>query len=153
MRWLIDGYNVLIGNDLGWDESARARFGRAVAGHFAGKRVEVTIVYDSRQSPGLQRRSLSVACGEVYARDADGYLVEEVERSDHPRSIVLVSDDREILAAVRHLRPSRISTAEFLHLLEKPPPRRRVEEKPEGDSPAAIDRYLKIFGEPGAEGG
>lgn len=148
MRWLIDGYNVLIGNDLGWDEAARSRFGARVAGHFAGKGVEVTIVYDSRLGPVIQHRALSPACGEVYVADADCYLVEAVERSDHPRGIFLVTDDREILDAVRYRRPRRIPTAEFLALLEPPPPARREEEKPERDTPAEIERYLKIFGDP-----
>ncbi len=147
MRWLIDGYNVLIGNDLGWDEAARARFGAEVAGYFAGKQVEVTIVYDSRFSPVIQRRALSPACGEIYAADADSYLVETVERSDHPRGIFLVTDDREILDAIRPRRPRRVSTAEFLGLLKQPPPPRRDEEKPERDTPADIERYLKIFGD------
>ncbi len=147
MQWLIDGYNVLIGNELGWDETARSRFGSRVADHFFGKQVEVTIVYDSRESPIIQRRALSPTCGEIYLNDADRYLIEMVERSDHPRAIILVTDDREIITAVRTRRPRRISTAEFLGLLETPPPPRRGEEKPERDSPAEIERYLRIFGE------
>lgn len=150
MHWLIDGYNVLIGNDLGWNEAVRNRFGREVAGHFAGKQVEVTIVYDSRESPVIQRRSISPTCGEIYLQDADRYLVETVERSDHPRAMILVTDDREIINAVRPLRPRRISTADFLSALQSPPPPAREEEKPERDTPANIERYLKIFE---AEGG
>ena len=147
MHWLIDGYNVLIGNELGWDETSRSRFGARVAARFAGKQVEVTIVYDSRQSPIIQRRPLSPNCGEIYLDDADRYLVETVERSDHPRAIRLVTDDREIIDAVRPRRPRRIPTAEFLALLQAPPPAKREEEKPERDTPAEIERYLRIFGE------
>jgi predicted RNA-binding protein with PIN domain len=147
MRWLIDGYNVLIGNDRGWDDSVRSRFGAEVAGYFAGKQVEVTIVYDSRESPGIQRRSLSSSCSEIYVADADCYLIEVVERSDHPREISLVTDDREIRAAVRLRRPRLISTGDFLGLLKLPPPPEREEEKPERDTPDDIERYLRIFGE------
>jgi len=145
MRWLIDGYNVLIGNDLGWDEPARSRFGSKVAGYFSGKQVEVTIVYDSRNSPVIQRRPLSPVCAEIYAADADCYLIESVERSDHPRAIFLVTDDREVLNAVRHRRPRRIPTVEFLNLLQRPSRPPGEEEKPERDTPANIERYLNIF--------
>lgn len=147
MRWLIDGYNVLIGNDRGWDEAARERFGQEVAGHFAGKQVEVTIVYDSRNSPIIQRRSLSSTCGEIYLDDADRYLIETVERSDHPRAIILVTDDREIIDAVRPRRPRRLSTVDFLARLQSPLPPAKGEEKPERDIPAEVERYLRIFGE------
>ncbi len=147
MRWLIDGYNVLISNDLGWDELTRSRFGARVAGHFAGKQVEVSIVYDSRKSRIIQRRALSPNCGEIYLDDADSYLIESIERSDHPRGIILVTDDRGIISAVRPRRPRRISTVKFLALLEAPPSRRREEEKPERDAPGEIARYLRIFGE------
>lgn len=146
MRWLIDGYNVLLGNDRGWDETVRGRFGSRVAGHFAGKQVAVTIVYDSRCSPIIQRRVLSPVCDEVYVADADTYLVETVERSGHPRGIILVTDDREIRAAVRTRRPRRMSTAEFLKLLEIQPIAERAAEKPERETPGNIERYLKIFG-------
>ncbi len=150
MRWLIDGYNVLLGNDRGWDEAVRAHFGNRVAGHFAGKGVEVTIVYDSRCSPIIQRRALSPVCDEVYVADADAYLVETVERSGHPRGIILVTDDREIRDVVRARRPRRMSTAEFLELLKHQPAPEGAAEKPERETPGNIERYLKIFGaEPG----
>ena len=37
MDWIIDGYNVLIGNDLGSDEAARLKMGVLIEDRFRGK--------------------------------------------------------------------------------------------------------------------
>ncbi len=148
MNWLIDGYNVLISNGMGHDESARDRLRQKIESHFRGKRVTVTVVYDSRGSTAVQRRKVAPRVNEVYVGDADRYIVNLVRKSAHPRSIILVTDDRAgIISAVRPLGPKLVSAAEFLALLsprgnDSPPP-----EKPEWESPENIERYLRLFGE------
>ena len=148
MNWLIDGYNVLISNELGHDEAARDRFRQKIETHFLRKQVTVTIVYDSRGSTSVQRRKITPAISEVYVDDADRYIVSQVRKSPRPRSIILVTDDRAgIVSAVRSLGPQLVSTADFLSLLS---PRRDDSlppEKPEWESPENIERYLRLFGE------
>lgn len=145
MKWLIDGYNVLIGNDLGHDEDSRDRLRRKIEEYFSGKQVEVTIVYDSRGSFTIQRERVNSSIIEIYVDNADQYIIDAIERSSHPRSIILITDDRAIVQTVSDLRPQRRSTAEFLSLLDSPPVHYAPEEKPEYETAENIDRYLRIF--------
>jgi predicted RNA-binding protein with PIN domain len=146
MHWLIDGYNVLISNDLGHEESARGWFRDRVSACFSGKEAEVTIVYDSRGSIIIQRERVNPVVSEIYVDNADQYIIDAIERSYHPRSIILVTDDRGIIQAVRYRHPGHVNTADFLSTLDSPPPADRPpEEKPEFDTPEDIARYLKIF--------
>ncbi|MFH1037399.1 MAG: NYN domain-containing protein [PVC group bacterium] len=148
MEWLIDGYNLLISNDLGHDEAARERFRHRIGSHFAGKQVSVTVVYDSRGSAAIQRERITGAFSEIYVDNADQFIIETIERHPRPRSIIVVTDDREILLAVRGRRPQRMSTVDFLARIDSPAVHRRREaEKPESETPENIERYLRIFGQ------
>ncbi|MDP8214007.1 MAG: NYN domain-containing protein [Candidatus Euphemobacter frigidus] len=145
MKWLIDGYNVLISNELGHDNSARERFRRLIEAYFSGKQVEVTIVYDSRGSITIQRERLTSSISAVYVDNADQYIIDMIEGSSHPRSIILVTDDRDIVQAVRDLRPQRRSTAEFLSLITPSYSHGWEEKKPERETQGNIERYLSLF--------
>lgn len=145
MNWLIDGYNVLISNDLGHDESARGWLRDRVTACFSGKQVEVTIVYDSRGSITIQRERINSVVSEIYVDNADQYIIDAIKRSYHPRSIILVTDDQGIIQRVRYRRPQYLSTDEFLAHLESPPEYNTTPEKPEFDTPENIARYLRIF--------
>ena len=145
MNWIIDGYNVLISNDLGHDESARGWFRDRVTACFSGKEVEVTIVYDSRGSITIQRERINSVVSEIYVDNADQYIIDAIERSYHPRSIILVTDDREIIQTVRYRHPRCMDTTEFLSSLDSPPADHPTPEKPEFDTPDNIARYMRIF--------
>ncbi len=145
MNWIIDGYNVLISNDLGHDESARGWFRDRITACFSGKEVEVDIVYDSRGSTIIQRERVNSVVSEIYVDNADQYIIDAIERSYHPRSIILVTDDREIIQTVRYRRPRCMNTPDFLSSLDSPPADHPTQEKPEFDTPDNIARYLRIF--------
>lgn len=147
MHWLIDGYNVLISNDLGHDEFSREWFRGRISTCFSGKQVEVTIVYDSRGSVNVQRERVDTVVSEIYVDNADRYIIDMIERSYHPRAIILVTDDREIIRSVRYRRPTIVSTTEFLSQLDSRPVSPSPSEKPEYDTPENIARYLKLFKE------
>jgi len=146
MHWLIDGYNVLISNDLGHEESSREWFRGRVSACFSGKEAEVTIVYDSRGSIIIQRERINSVVSEIYVDNADQYIIDAIERSYHPRSIILVTDDQGIIQKVRYRHPQRVNTVEFLSSLDSPPPENYPSpEKPEFDTTENIARYLRIF--------
>jgi len=147
MEWLIDGYNLLISNGLGHSETARDRLARRLWAFFPGVGDRVIIVYDSRGKLGVEKRRISSSISEVYTASADRYLVRRVEQSHHPRSIILVTDDREIVFDLRAYKITRKSTAEFLKMLASPSPRSFRPEKPEYETPENIERYLRLFGE------
>lgn len=148
MNWLIDGYNVLISNELGHDESARDRLRQKIEAHFFKKQVTVTVVYDSRGSTSVQRRKITPAISEVYVNDADRYIVNLVRKSPNPRSIILVTDDvAGIVSPVRSLGPKLVNTADFLALLSTRRQGGSPPEKPEWETPENIERYLRLLGE------
>lgn len=148
MDWIIDGYNVLIGNNLGSDEAARARLRERIEIRFWGKQVTVTIVYDSRGSTSVQRRKVTGGISEIFVGNADNYIVDKIRRSRHPRSIILVTNDRaDIVSRVRGLRPKLVGSAEFITFISTARPRPRKPEKPDRESPADTERYLRLFGE------
>lgn len=149
MEWLIDGYNVLIGNDLGHDRFARERFRKKVEAHFFGKQVGVNIVYDSRSGGGVESHHTTGEIREIYVRDADGYIVDRIQSSRHPRSIILVTNDiKDIVSAVRGRGCRIVPSEEFLALISPPSAARaRPEEKPFTETPENIERYRRIFEE------
>ena len=148
MEWLIDGYNVLIGNDLGHDRFARERFRKKVEAHFFGKRVAVVIVYDSRSGAGIESRRAAGEIREIYVRDADSYIIDRIRSSRHPRSIILVTNDvKDIVSAVRRLGCRIVSSEEFLSLITPSASPTRPDEKPFSETPENIERYRRIFEE------
>ena len=148
MDWIIDGYNVLIGNDLGSDEAARLKMGVLIEDRFRGKQATVTVVYDSRGSTSVQRRKVAGGIGEVFVNNADKYIVDRIRNSRHPRSIILVTDDRaDIISRVRGLGIKLVGSAEFLNFIAGAPAGTAKPEKPDRESPAGTERYLRLFGE------
>ena len=149
MEWLIDGYNVLLGNELGHDRAARENFRRRVEEHFSGKQVAVSIVYDSRAGSGFESIRLTGEIREVYVRDADSYIVDRILSSRHPRSIILVTNDvKDIVSAVRGRGCRIVSSEEFLSLISPPAASMApAAEKPFSETPENIERYRRIFEE------
>ncbi len=149
MEWLIDGYNVLIGNDLGHDRFARERFRKKVEEHFFAKQVAVALVYDSRSGGGVESRHLTGEIREIYVRDADSYIIDRIRSSRHPRSIILVTNDvKDIVSAVRGLGCRIVPSKEFLSLISPPTASRsHPDEKPFSETPENIERYRRIFEE------
>ena len=97
MEWLVDGYNVLIPQGEGHDESARQKFAGKLRVYFSGVGDRVRVVYDSRGRLGTGTKEISPLISEVYTACADRYLIRVIQQSDHPRSLILVTDDPGIL--------------------------------------------------------
>jgi len=147
MEYLIDGYNVLAANGLPTDESGRRRLRTRLLGHFAGKQVQVRVVYDHRAHPFPRVETISPVLTEVYVGHADPYIVERAESFRNPRALTVVTDDRkDIVNRVRLLRVHLLSSREFFDFISpREPETAEPEHKPESDSAENIARLRKIF--------
>ncbi len=121
MRWLIDGYNVILSDEKlakmlrNENEAGRGElvFEIANSGRFKGD--EVTIFFDgrfgassSRETPKLLVRF--TARGET----ADDAIKREIGNSSRRRSLFVVSNDHAIVSYARECGATAVSSAEFL---------------------------------------
>jgi predicted RNA-binding protein with PIN domain len=147
MEYLIDGYNVLAVNKLSMDESGRMRLRARLLSHFAGKQVQVRVVYDHRGHPFPRVETISSVLTEVFVSHADPYIVERAESFRNPRALTVVTDDRkDIVNRVRPLRVHLQSSREFFELISpREPAPDETEPKPESDSAEEIARLRELF--------
>jgi len=147
-RWLIDAYNLLISKEIGHGEGARDFLLSRVAQTFAARGDRAELVFDSRWAFATEREKVSPNVTAVYAAgSADDYIVRAVRESSSPRSCIVVTDDRGIFDRVREYRPLRLSCADFLEMVTAAPKTARTPEKPPRDTPAEIERLLRLWGE------
>jgi predicted RNA-binding protein with PIN domain len=119
IHYVLDGYNVLkqvthltgvkLRNDrmgLLWYLLERRPQG--------SPRNRVTVVFDGHDDPGklTQAKPLRVVFGNT--RSADDVIVSMIRRSRHPRSLIVVTDDREVRLRVKDAGASVLSVREFL---------------------------------------
>jgi len=146
--WLIDGYNLLYGNELSCDEPGRDRLLRSLDSRFGGSGSEVIVVFDSRWAPRTQREKIAGNITAVFAAgSADEYIVRTVRGSRHPRSITVVTDDREIIRRTGRERAKHCTCREFIEMIHPPADEVARPEKPEADNPHEIRRLLELWGE------
>ncbi|MFW6135649.1 MAG: NYN domain-containing protein [Chloroflexota bacterium] len=153
MRLLIDGHNLIgrlpdIRLEDPDDEARLVSRLQAYAGR-TGQRV--TVVFD-RGMPGGRSANLSGGLVKVVfaptGRSADGVLIERVGRTPNPQGLLLVTSDREVIAAAEG-RGVRVMRAEaFATELEAP----TVSTGPKEDghvSPEEVEEWLARFGDAG----
>ena len=151
MPVLIDGHN-LIGKlpDISLadpdDEARLVTRLQAYAGR-TGKRV--TVVFD-RGLPGGRSDHLSGARVKVVfaptGRSADGVLRERIRRSRNPGGLIVVSSDREVIAAAERRGARAVRAEAFASDLEPPAgPVGGVKETGE-PTPEEVEEWLAEFG-------
>ncbi len=126
MPVLIDGHN-LIGRlpDISLaDPDDEARLVSRLQGYAGRAGKHVTVVFD-RGLPGGRSQALSGGRVEVVFAptgcNADRVLIERIRRARNPQGLMVVTSDREVIAAARR-RGARVIHAEaFVSELEKPP--------------------------------
>ncbi len=156
MRWLVDGYNVILSdhrlskilrND---NETGRQEFLSEIARSPQFSKEEVVVVFDGRFAPSFSREtprlvSRFTAGGET----ADELIKLEIARSTRRRSLRVVTDDRSILSYARECGAGTVSSGNFLAAVrERTAIRERTDglnmEKPE--PPGRPDpELLKMF--------
>jgi hypothetical protein len=155
MPVLIDGHN-LIGRipdiDLG-DRDDEARLVSRLQGYAGRTRKRVTVVFD-RGMPGGRSENLSGGrVSVVFAptgRNADRVLIERIRHSRNPRGLIVVTSDREVIAAAEGRGARVIHSEAFVAELEAPPVSGGVKENVHL-SPEEVEAWLALFEEEGEE--
>lgn len=147
---IIDGCNLCYKAYGGCSDRDRENLVRSLKGYYLGKKIRVTIVFDS--SPGNDVQKVSAAFTIIYALPpADDHIVRLVERSDRPASLTVITDDRAVRDNVRSYGARHKGSVEFLEHWKGWKTRRVVspapDEKPAEETPEEIERYLDLWGE------
>lgn len=148
--YLIDGHN-LIGQlpDLSLDDPHdEAKLVERLKGLMARKRRRCTVVFDGGLPGGLSRDLSSYSVRVVFAHGgttADAIILERIREASDPGSLIVVSADRDIIAAAQRRRVRILLPADLAADLDSPAV------WPKSDSqvtltPAEVEEWLKLFG-------
>lgn len=155
MHYYVDGYNLLFRlapkkNSLDLNRSAVISSLNRIASQL---HLRITLVFDATQ----QKERLGVARGNydaieiVYTenKNADNYILEEVENATAPSQITIVTSDRELAGRAKQLGAQTLSISEFVNWLLRKKNKKKTASSPKviQDSPSNIERLLKIFEE------
>jgi predicted RNA-binding protein with PIN domain len=152
----VDGYNFIFRNPplsrIHAQSLAHAReVSRSLLQRYAAsKKVEVCVVYDSREKAnGSAITDVGYLYEEIFVKDADAYLRNlAAERAESEDITIVSSDISDVLRPARGYGAKVMSSEEFFRLLEKSERKQREEpEKPPPPQGEEIDRWLKFFGE------
>ncbi len=105
-HYIIDGYNVIkqleILADLKLQTGRETLLGMIERLHPQGSdKNQVTVVFDGQESLWGEQHSLHSKVVFTSGSSADEWIKKAVEGHEHPKSLVVVSDDREIQCYVR----------------------------------------------------
>lgn len=121
MRWLIDGYNVILSDEKlakmlrNENEAGRGELILEIANSGGFKRDQVTVFFDGRFSASSSREAPALvvrftARGET----ADDAIKREIGKSSRRRSLFVVSNDHAIVSYARECGANAVSSADFL---------------------------------------
>ncbi|MGO8903193.1 MAG: NYN domain-containing protein [Isosphaeraceae bacterium] len=161
MLWLIDGYNLMhaagvLGSDLISREAfrrKRRRFLNTIADAMGAERAhETTVVFDASTPPSdFPLESSYKGMTLIFALEdesADARIERLIAAHSAPKSLTVVSSDRQIRQAATRRRARTLSADEFLDLLERFQSRRRQEKLAQNHSPVPFtDRDLPLSAE------
>ena len=125
MHYIVDGYNVikqvtfLTGKKLRTGREGLIKFIERYRPH-GSKRNDVTLVFDGKAEISSPKVDSEVKV--IFSRNesADDKIKRMVERAGNPRSIVVVSDDKQIIFYCRSLGARVLSVKEFLNNADIP---------------------------------
>lgn len=167
MDILIDGYNLLHQSPFlttdrgpGWLARARTRLLVFLQSHQTTPPKAITIVFDSKESHGLQDREQFHSIEVLFAQgheEADDLLEHLISKHSHPRSLVVVSADHRVQKAARRRDAQALDGDIWLDRWERPVghphhPDSSHDEDPKGPvQPTDTQAWLEEFGFDGDE--
>lgn len=150
LHFIIDGYNLIKQaphlNKASLEDSRKALISLLSLYQPQGsRRNRVTVVYDGRQgsfsAPGY---SSSVGIIFTQGESADDKIKRMVEKSENPRNVAVVTNDREIQCFARQRRAQVITVEDFLAKCDCPKSKGKSEDKIVGPLEAAeINEEMK----------
>lgn len=149
---LVDGHN-LIGRlpDIRLeDRDDEARLVSRLQAYAGRTRKRVTVVFD-RGMPGGRSENLSGGRVTVVfaptGRNADRVLIERIRRSRNPRGLIVVTSDREVIAAAEGRGARVIHSEAFAGELEASPASSGGAKEDAHLSPEEVEAWLALFEE------
>jgi predicted RNA-binding protein with PIN domain len=118
MRYIIDGCNFIkrfAGGSPFDFEGEKKTFISRLDRYALGKKVKITVVFDSRMPSYENLGKLSV----IHAEDADERIAGEVKKLVHPAQTAVVSDDRAVQKAAAAGGAAIIGVVKFDAFLSK----------------------------------
>ena len=122
-RLIVDGMNVLGSRPDGWwrdRAAAMVRLTRRLDALAAAEDIEVTVVFDGREHARVLNAGEVVSVGFAPGgRDAaDREIVRRIRADSDPASIVAVTSDRRLRAAIKAAGATSVGAGELLRRLE-----------------------------------
>ncbi len=160
----VDGHNLTFRDDearrrllRGDPEGSRRRILEAVRAYADGTRDRALVVFDG---PGGAKPATQMGrvryCFSGRDREADTEILRRIRKHTGRREIRLVTDDRQLAAAARHLGVKTITLKRFQREVNRlrgdradlaPEPAAKYH----GPPPGEVEYWLKIFGDEGAD--
>jgi hypothetical protein len=155
MPILIDGYNLLriIQKKESMSALDEAGLTRILTDYLQRIRDRGQIIFDGIGPPDKSAlggfRNLEVFFSGQHL-DADAVIEEKIEDSTAPRSLVVVSSDRRLVAAAKKRKAVSIGADLFWETvckqMEKEPPRPEPREKRHGITESETNQWMDLFG-------
>ncbi len=154
MPLLIDGYNLLRVAQRQESMASLDEAGllRILTEYLRRTRNRGQIVFDGIGPPdktGLADLTNLEVLFSGSVHDADTVIEEKIQSSSAPRSLVVVSSDRRLVAAAQRRKAVSIRAESFWQavgkLLQKEPPRPEPKEKRQGISSAETQQWMNLF--------
>jgi predicted RNA-binding protein with PIN domain len=150
MPLLIDGHN-LIGQlpDLHLDDpDDEAKLVARLRTYCAREQKRATVVFDHGLPGGWSEALSGGGVRVIFAsagRNADGILRERIREARDPRALLVVSSDRQVIAAAKAKRTRVMRSEIFAARLGLPTKTTEAEEA--RLSPEEVEEWLRVFGE------
>ncbi|TAN60438.1 hypothetical protein EPN16_05385 [bacterium] len=150
LHFIIDGYNLIKQaprlDKTNLEDSRKALISLlSIYQPQGSKRNRVTVVYDGREG-SFSASGSSSSVGIIFAQgeSADDKIKRMVEKSENPRNVVVVTNDREIRSFVRQRGAQVITVEDFLAKCDRLKPKGKSEDKIIGPLEAAeINEEMK----------
>jgi len=123
LHFILDGYNIIKKIPEFFPKklkSAREDFIRLIEEKrlTGSKKNKVTIVFDGNSDDSTFKKESPFQI--IFTKDADQKIRDMVKKANNPKSIVIVTDDRELKDSVRILGVKIIDTESILEKLRRP---------------------------------
>lgn len=154
-RYLLDGYNFLfrVMKHYKAVRQHQREMLLALNTWAVQLKLDIMVVFDGRQKdPPEATRGHLADLEVVYTPEhqtADDYILEQLDFCSNPSLMTIVSSDRELAAKAKQRGAKAQSIEEFCSFLSKKRSKKKAEAafKAANDTPAHIERLLKIFEE------
>lgn len=151
MRYLIDGYNLIFSliESKGSLQTLRQKVIRSLKSQFVKRKISGMLIFDGahrrEEESGLSYSSSLTVAYAPKGQSADEYIVECIQGSEHPKQIIVVTNDQGLARHVKSYGAKVMPNEEFILWLNKP--QRKKKNTEAKDTQQNIDRLLKIFEE------